>query len=80
MEFTDSSGGGGGGAMTIPEEFRESGEGGGGGGVKLKRASSWRKFKDTVKGWVGTGQGAPEDQGGNSTDFRNLGPKLGPLF
>ena len=60
----------GGGAMAIPEEFASDcdGGGGGGGGVKLKRASSWRKFKDTVKGWVG-GQGAPEDQGGTSVGW-----------
>ena len=49
------------------EEFADSteapGGGGGGGGTKLKRASSWKKFKDTVKGWVGQPGEQPQDQG-----------------
>ena len=39
-------------ATSLSEEFAESTVEGSG-GTKLKRASSWKKFKDTVKGWVG---------------------------
>ena len=43
-------------ATSLSEEYTDTmgNEGpGDGGGTKLKRASSWKKFKDTVKGWVG---------------------------
>ncbi len=45
----------------VSEEYTET-RSGGGGSTSLKRQSSWRKFKDTVKGWVGAGPGQqPED-------------------
>ena len=39
----------------LPDEYTEEASG----GTKLKRASSWKKFKSTVKGWVGQPEGEP---------------------
>ena len=52
--------------MNLSEEYNETAVGGErpGGGTKLKRASSWRKFKDTVKGWVGQPGEQPQDPSG----------------
>ena len=51
-------------ATSLSEEFAESTVEGSG-GTKLKRASSWKKFKDTVKGWVGS----PVRMGVNSPEI-----------
>ena len=52
--------------MNLSGEYTETAVGGErpGGGTKLKRASSWRKFKDTVKGWVGQPGEQPQDPSG----------------